>query len=73
MGLSLAMKDNRDGNLETQSQDQDGIMPNLNLSRRAELISDNGSRPQSVQMVDRPSDPILTEPTSAAKLPNDSE
>lgn len=47
MGLSLAMKDNRDGNLETQSQDQDNIMLNLNLSRRAELVSENGSRPNS--------------------------
>ena len=68
MGLSLAMKDNRDGNCETESNDG-----NLLRSRRADIISDNGSRPASVQMVDRPSDPILTEPTSDTKLPTQAE
>jgi len=69
MGLSLAMKDNRDGNLETQSQDQDAILLNANLSKRAELVSDAGSlnRPSSVQMINRPDDPVLTEPTSVDK------
>ena len=69
MGLSLAMKDNRDGNLETQSQDQETILHNANLSKRADLVSDAGSlnRPSSVQMINRPDDQILTEPTSIDK------